>query len=112
MPFPLIATKLYLYYDDAWWVYLNKTTGSLNDPNFGNATTYNDTNLFTTPPLRGRYHDGGECAPMGCWALQRQANCLVQPKRHAWVGRQRLDGITGTELCVAVHNAHGVRYGQ
>lgn len=58
MPFPLIATKLYLYYDDAWWVYLNKTTGSLNDPNFGNATTYNDTNLFTTPPLRGRYHDG------------------------------------------------------
>ncbi len=61
MPFPLIATKLYLYYDDAWWVYLNKTTGSLNDPNFGNATTYNDTSLFTTPPLRGRYHDGGEC---------------------------------------------------
>eukprot|EP00198_Chlamydomonas_reinhardtii_P004794 XP_001694130.1 periplasmic L-amino acid oxidase, catalytic subunit [Chlamydomonas reinhardtii] len=58
MPFPLMAAKMYLYYDDAWWVYMNRTTGSLNDPNTNNATTFNSSSLFTTPPLRGRYHDG------------------------------------------------------
>ncbi|KAG2450979.1 hypothetical protein HYH02_004251 [Chlamydomonas schloesseri] len=54
MPFPLMAAKMYLYYE----VYMNRTTGTLNDPNTNNATTFNSSSLFTTPPLRGRYHDG------------------------------------------------------
>ncbi|KAG2446554.1 hypothetical protein HYH02_008541 [Chlamydomonas schloesseri] len=58
MPFPLMAAKMYLYYDDAWWVYMNRLNGTMNDPNTNNATTFNSSSLFITPPLRGRYHDG------------------------------------------------------
>jgi hypothetical protein len=49
-PGPLDLVKVYLQYDDAWWV----TRLGLVEGTFENVTTQ--------PPIKGRYHDG----PMKC----------------------------------------------
>jgi len=46
---PRFAVKLYVHYDDAWWInYLNLTFGEFNSSAHGDAYA----------PLQGRYHDG------------------------------------------------------
>eukprot|EP00198_Chlamydomonas_reinhardtii_P011419 XP_001700756.1 L-amino-acid oxidase [Chlamydomonas reinhardtii] len=58
MPFPYMAAKMYLYYEDTWWIYMNLTTGSFAAPAFDTPGVESDPTLFTQPPLRARYHDG------------------------------------------------------
>ncbi|KAG2430846.1 hypothetical protein HXX76_009820 [Chlamydomonas incerta] len=58
MPFPYMAAKMYLYYEDTWWIYMNLTTGSFASPAFDTPNVNDDPTLFTEPPMRARYHDG------------------------------------------------------
>lgn len=52
------AVKLYVYYDNAWWInYLNFTQGTFNN----SAAPHEQTSATAVPqfpPLQGRYHDG------------------------------------------------------
>ena len=55
VPTPLDGAKLYVYYENAWWINLLNLTSGEFGPDIHNTTT---RPLGQLPELSGRYHDG------------------------------------------------------
>eukprot|EP00746_Dinoflagellata_sp_MGD_P122347 gnl/MRDRNA2_/MRDRNA2_57262_c0_seq1.p1 gnl/MRDRNA2_/MRDRNA2_57262_c0~~gnl/MRDRNA2_/MRDRNA2_57262_c0_seq1.p1 ORF type:complete len:371 (+),score=40.02 gnl/MRDRNA2_/MRDRNA2_57262_c0_seq1:430-1542(+) len=109
------AVKLYVLYEDAWWVnYLNLTSGHFNNSAAPEQQT-SGTAVPQFPPLVGRYHDGDVRCDPKCrgflettYAFDDASVAFYRPYRagdgqpFTLIGSDPLD-IAGSDFLEAVH---------